>query len=318
MNIKNTFKLMLSNIKTIFSDLIFRFGFIVVLSVIALTFVTPLFDNIISDPTSSKLIDSIKKIISAFFNGSSEIVLGRQELIVAWSEFLNMLSKYMSEIIGVSIGISILLIVGFFLYGMANYASGVVVNSYMSSLTRVGYFKAILTNFRQGFLYQVINTIVDIIWTFLLILFCNFIFEITVNYISVFSLTLSVMVFTLGKTIFNVFFSNFMPSVVVGKNGIYKALKESFVLGTKNFGSLFAQYIILLLFVVYINISAGIFTLGVGIIFTIPTCCVCVTCVKFVNYYSTNKMKYYVDYNNIIIPAELRSEDEKYLNNIDY
>ena len=317
MKLKNTLKLLLANSRTVLSDLIFRLVFALVFIGIGATFVIPFFKSISHNPASIELISSLKNLLVSFFKGGASLAAADVRLVSAWKSFGSVLCSHISDLTWVSVGIIILAVLYAFVNGMANYASGVAINSHMSSLTHVDYFRAILHKFGRGFLYQFITAVIDLVWTGLLAFLCGLFLHNTITHLSILALTISLLLFVLGKAVFNAFFSNFLPSVVAGGNKIGVALKESFRLGAKRFGSLFAQYTFLAIVIIYLNVSVAICTLCVGILITLPVSYIIVSCMKLVNYYADTKRKYYIDYDNIIVPTELRGEDEQFINGLD-
>jgi len=317
MRIKNILSLLMANLRTVFADLIFRSVIFLILIGIGASFVVPVFSDIWKSPEAKSLFALLKTTIGDFFNGSSDIALHAQQIPEVWANVLKMLASHVVSISFASVGIILLFVAFMFFNGMANYASGVVIDSYMSSLTKIGYFKAILHDFSKGFWYQFITAVINVVWTVLLLAVCIATLYFTVSFLSIFALTLSVIIFCLGKALLNTVLSNFMPSIVTGKNTVGKAFKNTFTLLKGHFGVLFIQYLVFALVGMYINVSFGICTFGAGLIFTLPACCVCGACVRLVNYYFLTKRKYYINYDNIIVPVELRGDDEKFLNGIE-
>lgn len=299
------------------SDFLFRFTLTVILSAVTASFLVPFIKEVISSEAAAKLLDALKGVIGAFFSAGTEMAAGSEALSEANREFFSMLGDKMGDITLVAIGVIAVLIVYAMFFGFANYASGVVINSYMSSLSKIGYVSAILHGFGKCFMYQLISVFAFIIWNIVLFTASYFTFVLTASALLVMSLPLAVLILVAGNALYGVFFSCFLPSLTAGGNGIIKGIKESFSLGAKKFGELFAQFIFIILFVFYANVSVTVFTLGAGFIFSLPATCVCITCLKLVNYYSFVGRKYYIDYDNIIVPPGMKSEEDGFINGID-
>lgn len=317
MRFKNTLKLLLANSKTVVSDLIFRLVFLLIFFGIGATFVIPFIKSISSSAATIEFGASLQNLVVSFFDRHTQISEAELLVVSSWKAFATVLGSHISELAWVSVGLFVLFVFCAFLNGMANYASGVAINTYMNSLAHVDYFRAILQNFGRGFVYQLISAVINVVWTLVLAFLCGLFLHFTVGALNVFALTLALLLFVFGKAVFNALLSNFMPSVVTGENKISVAFKESISLGVKNFGSLFLQYVFLIILVFYINVSAAICTFLVGALITLPASSIIFSCAKLVNYYAFSKRKYYLDYDNVVIPAELRGNDEKFLNGID-
>ncbi len=59
------------------------------------------------------------------------------------------------------------------------------------------------------------------------------------------------------------------------------------------------------------------FTLGVGTVIISSFYALMISCMRLVDNYTINKKKYFIDYDNIIVPKELRENDEQLLNKVD-
>ncbi len=309
MNLKNSFKLMVANAKTVFADMIFRLIIFVLCAGVASTFVIPFVKDIVFADATRTLFDELRGVIGAFFTNSAEMAVKGDLLLDAVKGFNDMLADKISDITGVAIGLAVILVVYSILFGLANYASGDVVNKYMSSLTRCRYTNAILSNFGKAFLYQLIEGLCFFVAETLIIAFCFGVFVLTAEYIYIFAPMLAILLVILLNTFFTVFFSNFLPAITAGGQGVFSGFKTSFVYGAKHFKTLFAQYLIVNLILIYVNVSFTLFTFGVGFIFSLPVSCVFVSCVKLVNYYSFSGKKYYVDYDDIVNPAKQNGEE---------
>ncbi|MBQ7163716.1 MAG: hypothetical protein IJR61_00115 [Clostridia bacterium] len=316
MKLKNTFKLLFSNLKIVISDFLFRFAVTLILTAVTASFLIPFVKEIFSSAEGAELFGAFKGIIGAFFSAGSEFAESSERFSAAATAFFGMLGGKMGEITWVAVGIVAIIIVDAAFFGFANYASGVAVNSYMSSLSRIGYLSAILHGFGKCFLYQLISVSSFIVCNILFLAAGYGVFTLTAPVIYVLSLPLSLLIPVAGNAAYCAFFSCFLPSVTAGENGVIKGIKESFSIGAKKFGELFAQYVFMVLLVFYVNVSAAVFTLGVGFVFSLPATCVCISCLKFVNYYSFTGRKYYIDFDTVITPPKTKTDGE-YFNGMD-
>ena len=316
MRIKNAFNLLLSNLKLVFYDLFYRLVIAAVLVGIGAIFVVPFVEELKASSEYLGLMASVKDFLASYFNGNSGIAADADILRTNAIDFVQMFTSKIAAQPGVAVGFFVLVILFTFFNGMFNYASGVAMDSYMSSLSHVSYHRAMLKNFGRGFWYQFLSAVLGFVWTLVLLAICWLVFDLFVGGINIYALPISIFLFVLGKSVLNSFLSSYMPSVVTEKRPVFNALGRSFKMGFKNFGILFIQYVALSLFAMYINASFAVFTLGAGLLLTIPGTCVCHSIVKLVNYYYFTKRKYYINYDHIVVPVELRGEDEKFLNGI--
>ena len=314
MKTKNAFKLLIGNSGAIVSDLIYRLVISILTLGITASFVVPFIKEIVSSAQFGEFVSAIKGVIGAFFSNGNELSAASDEVAQTYSALLSLLSDKIGEVTGVGIGVIISFVLYAILSEMGIYAAGSVAKTYMTSLAKEKYLGAILHNFGKCVLYAVITLLFYAIWSGILLVGCWAFFSFTSGYIYVYSLTLAVLLYILGMSVLFAAFSNFLPSLLRKKRGVFSALKESFVLGAKHFGTLYMQYVSITIIMLYLNVSVAVFTLGAGVFLSIPVSCVFIACLKLVNYYNINKKKYYLDYDNIVVPLELRGEDEKLLN----
>lgn len=317
MKIKYALKLYLSNVSVVFSDLLFRVVSTIVILCLAATFVTPLVTEIMNSEQISALFDAVKAVVISFFGLGASMAESSEALALARVGVLGLLTQYLSQITWVVIGLIVAFVLLKFFNGMANYASGVVVNDYMSSLTKTKYLTAILNNFKQGFLYQLLNAVAKIIWIVVLLILCSLLMRATVGWMGVFALTLNVFLFNCGMGAYYALFSNFLPSVIVDNNGIFTSFKKCFSIPFKQFGELFATYTILNLLLIWFNFSMGVCTMGAGLIFTLPASAVSFSYIKLINYYTVTKRKFYIDKKNIVFSGDKITGEDKFLADID-
>jgi len=316
MKLKNTLNLLFSNLRTVSYDLIFRAICSVLLICVATVFTLPLFREVVSVAEAMNIFTSFKDLLLSVFDGKDSLVEATGALKQNLDMFLQAFADDKSQIIWVCVVLGIITVLFAFVNGMANYASCVAIDGHMSSLTKIGYFKALIANFSRAFWCQFISAVIEIIWTGSVFVLCVMVFYFTAGSIYLLAFPVSVIIFILATALSGTFLSNFMPAVINGQK-VGKAFAQSFVFAFKGFGDLYIQYACYTLVVLYLNISVAAFTFGAGLIFTLPASCVLCSCLRLVNYYSANKKKYYIDYDNIVVPAELRTEDEKFLTGLD-
>ena len=80
---------------------------------------------------------------------------------------------------------------------------------------------------------------------------------------------------------------------------------------------MFSAYLSVTVLYVYFAVSMLFFTLGVGTVIVSSFYALMISCMRLVDNYTINKKKYFIDYDNIIVPKELRENDEQLLNKVD-
>ena len=99
--------------------------------------------------------------------------------------------------------------------------------------------------------------------------------------------------------------------------GLKRAILDGFAPKKKYFVKMFSAYFAVTVGLIYLHVSVSFFTLGVGELITIPFASLLLVTMKTVDYFTIHKKKYFVDYDTIVVPKELRENDEKLLSDID-
>ena len=156
------------------------------------------------------------------------------------------------------------------------------------------------------------NSIVWLICYLLALLFIN-----VFNVIGVFFISLTLFItITLRFSIMG----HVLPKMICERKKPLKALWECLGEIKKDVLKLFDRfgvYFLVITLTVVINVVCAVCTFLVSLLITIPLTVLIFSSIKFVGYYTEHKMKYFITYDEIYIPKELRQNDEKLLNKID-
>ena len=203
-----------------------------------------------------------------------------------------------------------------FFMGLSNYAVGELTNDHMSSMSHPSFVVSLFKNLGKACQFSLL----DVLFSFLFFLagfgVSLLIFLFAFEDVPLLAVSLSVLVFILVLSLKLSFLSGFMPAMIADGLPVGKALKKSFEIPEKQFGRLYSGYLVYCLVVLYLNLSFTIFTFFVGLILTLPLTFFFLVNMQFVNYYTLEKKKYYVTFDEKVIPKELR-EDESILKDMD-
>jgi hypothetical protein len=256
-----------------------------------------------------------KEFIKSIFNGTVTEGYGDRfkDAFAAFYEFVKLKS---GRIILSGFFFIVIYIIGSFLNGISNYALGVMINDHMSSLSHLGFTQSLIRDLKNAFIYEITYIGITIIYDALTVIICfNILFGLF-NVFGIFSIFLSSTLFVGLIALKLTYVSGMMPAMITDKTGIKKAIKSSFSLGKKQSQRMFSTYLVSIYLILFFNVSMAIFTLFSSLLITVPISLLLIICIKFVGYYSINDKKYFINYDNIIIPKNLR-EEEKLLEDID-
>ncbi len=312
MRFKNSIKLLFPNFGTIFKSLLYR---IIVLAVGAVMFAALVLPNIMFLLKSQELADlfrSIADIFKTLFGGESS-----GETVISASKALGALAIANKTKVILAVAFSLLIyVVMKFLNGLASYTLGHLVSDYMGGLVRSGFTVTLLRNLKRACLYELVHTLVSFVFGIAVAVIAYYVGFALMDVLSIFSLMLAFVIVVVLVAIKHAFLSPVMPAMVVGGEGLKKAFWIACHQKKKEFLRTIATYFIAVYLVIVFNAVALVFTLGTGIIVSIPLTYLFLVCLQMVNYYTIIGKKYYLDYDHIVVPLQSRKE-EKILEDLD-
>ena len=79
----------------------------------------------------------------------------------------------------------------------------------------------------------------------------------------------------------------------------------------------FFSYLIVSIVVYIVVLVSGIVSFNLSYVLTVPLSGIVFKALRFVDYYTVTCKKYYITFDEIVIPKELRQNDEQLLNKVD-
>ena len=104
--------------------------------------------------------------------------------------------------------------------------------------------------------------------------------------------------------------------LIVGEKTV-ASFRNGFRLTRKNFLRMMSTYFTTSVVFLYLGVTVPLFTLGIGDIIFLPFSSLFLVCLKQVDYFVNNKKKYFIDYDTIVVPKELRENDEQLLSDVE-
>ena len=210
--------------------------------------------------------------------------------------------------IWINILLFILLIVIFrsIIYNLAYMPITNKINYYMGSMTKYPFINSFVSTFGLNLKYQLVYTFtllpIKLLSTYAIIkMFRLF----TINGLfPLVSLFLIVLAFTMISVIRVCLFNVWIPAMVVFNNGVFSALFRGIKISIRKFWTTFSNSTILVLTILVINIAAGLATVGVALLVTIPASYILYSIFGLVVLYDAQGMKYYVDSYNVVVPRK--------------
>ena len=276
------------------------------------------FNEILLESKVGDLLSSGWNVLKSVFTTLDNAEM--QEMRAVFAENLSVcqasFAANMSKIYVLIIVIAVLYLVGAFFMGLSNYAIGELTNDHMSSMSHPSFIVSLFKNFGKACLFSVVDVLFSLLFFLAGFGVSLLIFLFAFENMPLVAVSLSALVLILVLSLKLTFLSGFMPAMIADRLPLGKALKKSFEIPERQFGRLYSGYLVYCLVILYINLSFTIFTFFVGLILTLPLTFFFLVNMQFVNYYTIEKKKYYVTYDEKIIPKEYR-EEERILKDMD-
>ena len=302
MTFKNSVKIMLTNFSLVWKVLVF----LILCSAVLFTLIYFTLQSVVDMLMASGVLSVFVEAYSSFLVDLN-LTLFLQELgdgVVMLSDwFMGVLPQ-----IWVNVVLFVLLIVIFrsIIYNLAYMPITNKINYYMGSMTRYPFINSFVSTFGLNLKYQLVYTFtllpVKLISTYgIMQMFRLF----TVNGLfPIFTLFLIILAFTLVTVIRVCLFNVWIPVMVVFNNGVFSALIRGIKISIRKFWTTFSNSIVLVLTILVINVMAGLATVGVALLVTIPASYILYSTFGLVVLYDAQGMKYYVDNYNVVVPRK--------------
>lgn len=308
--------MMAANFKQAYKLLVYKLVVFGVIASICYAILYTQFGNILRDSGFYAVINKgwlMLKNVFVDVQGAGTLSVEFKEAIRTLSEYIKTSTHTLGWVIAIIVIFSY--VYGYF-SGIADYAMGDVINDHMSSFTHRGFLMSLFKYDGKRYLSQLFITLYRVIMHALMIVLMWLIMDKAFNTLGLFSIFLCVCLLIIIKAAIRAFLTDLRPSIITDGKSVTKALKGVFTNKFSNYLKAFLLYIVIEFICVYLVISVSIITFGAGLLIIVPAMSLFFVALQFVNYYMMEKKRFYITYDNIVIPKELR-EEEKLLNKMD-
>ncbi len=302
MRIKNAFKILIGNSSVIYKSMMFKLITGSIISLISYFIIANDIGHLLHTQEVLDFWSAILTTFSGFIKGEG---FNTELLPTAFDAVIAMLQKNALEIF------IALLKIGFFLFllnvieRMGNYAIGVLTNAYMSALTKYSMVAILIANFGKALLYSIIIVPVVMLFDGIVLTLGILIAVYGLRLISIFAIVLGIMFIVLALSCKFTILTRFLPLIVTEKMSMGKAFRSCFK-KREGFIHMVGNYAFVIMLSFYLNVSVAVFTLGVGLIISIPLTSLFVVLVGFVDHYQLSGRRYYVSAEEIVTPRQMR------------
>ena len=309
MKFKHTFHVFVDNFSVIYKQLLYRLIIAVIAFLISWGCLTPFITEFINSQAFNSLTSGIGSFISELLQGHVDMLAQiSSNISVAYEQVLDLLNTRMTQIVLTAILLLFVYIVQKWFTGLGNYTTAVIINDKMALRKTSPFINTLISHFKEAAIYNLIYAPLTVLYDVAIAVALIAVLFFMLNgmgylFISIF-LFMLIMIASIGVKM--TFTCDWLPALIRGKMGQKKSIIYTFSRKNKNTINVYSNFIVLELIILAINVMAFFFTLGVGLLITIPASYVILLCFEMVNYYDSKELKYFLDKYTII-----KSEKER-------
>ncbi len=314
MRIKNVFNIIMRNYALTFKTLLFKLCVFAVFATGLGLMLRLRMEGLINAflPVS---VNGTAVIRALFSTGSAEGVTE------AFTESLRALMNYVSSNVGNMVLTAVILVIGIFIYrfvsGISDCVAIISLDSYASSLSKKPYLGVLFEDLGLIASFQAIEVCLAFIYTLALVAIDYLVASLFLKFLPLLAPFFCVAISVAGHGLYNTMVSRFSTVRLVDKKSIKEAMRDGFRPQKGYFLKMFMNYSIISLLYTYLFTTTLVFTFGVGTVILIPLYSNVIAGMKIIDSYVIEKKKYFIDYDNIVVPKELRENDEQLLKDVD-
>lgn len=310
MRFRNSLHLLIDNFGTVYKMLLYKFVVILITVSIALSFVIPNMSYIFDSAEYAGFLNTLTEFVKALTSGNVEYLAGFQEEISSSVSALGALvTSEISHVVITVIAVIFTYILNRFLDTIGNYSFGSMLNDKMNSYAEISFLASITKNLGSASLYAICYVLLTLAYNILIVVLCYLVFFMLLSFMPfILTLFFSATLLMCAEALRLTFMSGWMPAMIEGKKTLRQAFKYSFTVKLTQMGRVFSNYLVSVYLIMIINVICAVCTLFSSLLLTYPASFLFLLCMQFVNYYTVEGKKYFVNYYKI---ADNRDKGEK-------
>lgn len=318
MKVSNGIKIAAANKALCYKTLAYKVIVTGLFAITAFLFARMIFRPVIASAEFKNLINALKELVKNFFDPSAATRTQGGDLGDKFSLLYEKTLAEFSTHAWAVVAIFALIQVLKFLLAIGDYVIGVNVNEHMTSMLHAGFLNTAFSKFKSACRYAGYRTIMLLAFNAVTVTVTFFAALGAMNLVGIYALTVAVFLFIFANSFRLAVIGLVLPKMVVENKGAFASFKEA-LKGMKfsDVWQRFLSYFVTCLAVYAIAIISSAVTFNVALLVTIPLSSVTFISLRFVDYYTVTRKKYYITFDEIVVPKELRKNDENLLNEMD-
>ncbi len=306
MRFRNAFYITADNFSSVFKQLLYRLITGVIFFSLAYVILRLGLDVIVR----SAEVDTLKSLVGEFFRAlfggdPARLQSFQVDFQAALKAVVLLIGEHIGSIVGSVIGVCIIYLISRIANGLCVFAIASTLNDRMGVFARTRFSSAYFRNAVRAMLYEIVYVPIAFVYDVLSVLACWFFFFYAPSFLPswgiitvLIAICLTVTALVSLQALKMTFISAWMPAMIADGKRLGEAMRVSFG-ARKNFGRRFAGFLVAIYLIVVVNVCVALFTVGSGLLLTVPLSFIFLLAMQFVNYYEDNGKKYFVSYRKI-------------------
>lgn len=301
MRFRNTIHLLMDNFHIIYKMLLYKLVISLLTVSIALSIIIPGLSYIFESDELIAFGNTVWQFFFSLFSGDEVKVAEYEGMIAqAFTALTSLVFSKVSNLIGVIVGILLTYILMRFLDAVGHFAFGGMLNDKMASYAEISLFASLTKNIGRGSVYSIFYVLISFVYDAVNVYLCYLLFFRAVSAVSLLLALFVAAVLTFAlQAIKKMYLYGWMPAMITDGKRCWQGFAYSFKVKVGQKMRIFSNYLVAEFIVITINIVFAVCTLGAALFVTIPASFFLYVCMQFVNYYTLEGKKYFVNHYKI-------------------
>jgi len=301
MRFRNTVHLLMDNFHIIYKMLLYKMVIVLLTVSIALCFIIPGLEYIFKSDELVNFGITVQHFFFSLFTGDVEKIAAYEgDIASAFKALIALVFSKPSNFIGVVAGIMLTYILMRFLDTVGHFAFGGMLNDKMSSYAEISFFASLTRTIGRGSVYAIFYALICFVYDAINIYLCYLLFFKAMAVLPLVAALFTAAVLTfLMQALKKTYLYGWLPAMITDGKRCHSAFAYSFKVKAGQKARIFSNYLVAEFLVVTVNIIFGVCTLGAALFVTLPASFFLYLCMQFVNYYTLEGKKYFVNHYKI-------------------
>ena len=307
MEFKHTFHVFVDNFATTYKLLVYRLIVLAIGVGLSCAVIIPTLNTLLSTMQYEALSETFGNlwadIVALRFD---DLGMRLKDVSDAFLSFEHLIEEE-SLLVGIAVTcLCFVYLIDRFLVGVGNYVTGALMHDKMVMHANSSFTFTLFKNLKSALLYSLVYAPLAFVYDGLCLLIMWAVVSVGLKGFSMtlIKLFLIAVIFLATSAIKLTFTTDWLPAMIHGKMNSTCALGYTLSRKGKRTGVVLSNALVLKLIIFGLNIAAAVFSLGAGLLITLPGTCLIQVAYNFVNYFDANRLKYFVDEYTVIGPKK--------------